>query len=81
MAETAKELKEPLPPIVLDLGRVKRKQIKRLKQGTGPLLDEVHEAIASVRDELGDEAEGKELMPVVLLYRRKNKKKKGFFVW
>ena len=78
MTETSQE---PLPPIVLDLGKVKRKQIKRLKQGTGPLLDEVHEAIASVRDELADEAEGKELVPVVLLYERKRKKKKGFFVW
>ena len=80
MSEATAELKEKLPPIVLDLGRVKRKQVKRLKRGEGPLLDEVHEAIASVHHELGDEIEGKGLVPVVLIYERK-RKKKGFFVW
>lgn len=78
MSET---LGEPLPPIVLDLGKVKRKQIKKLKRGTGPLLGEVHEAIAGVHQELAAEAEGKELVPVVLLYERKRKKQKGWFVW
>ncbi len=74
--------REPSVPIVVDLGKVKRKQVKRLKQGTGPLLDEVHEAVSSVHQELGDDAEGKELVPVVLLYERKRKKRKrGFFVW
>ena len=72
---------EPTPPIVLDLGKVRRKQVKRLKQGAGPLLEEVHEAVASVHHELGAEAKAQELVPVVLLYERKRKKKKGFFVW
>ncbi len=72
---------EPIVPIVLDLGKVKGKQIKKLKRGTGPLLDEVHEAVSTVHQELGDEAEGRELVPLVLLYERKRKKKRGWFVW
>ena len=71
----------PVPPIVLDLGKVKRKRIKQLKRGSGPLLEEIHEAVASVGRELADEAEGKELLPVVLLYERKRKKPRGFFAW
>ncbi len=73
--------RESTAPIVLDLGKVKRKQVKKLKRGTGPLLDEVHEAISSVHQELTAEAEGKALVPVVLLYERKRKKKRGWFVW
>ncbi len=72
---------EPIVPIVLDLGKVKRKRIKKLKRGTGPLLDEVHEAVATVQQELGQQAAGRELVPLVLLYERKRKKKRGWFVW
>ncbi len=71
----------PTVPIVLDLGKVKRKQVKKLKQGVGPLIGEVHEAIASVHQELVADADGKVLVPVVLLYERKRKKRRGFFVW
>ncbi len=71
----------PMAPIVLDLGKVKRKQIKKLKRGTGSLLAEVHEAVATVHHELGGEAESRELVPLVLLYERKRKKKRGWFVW
>ena len=83
MSETPQEPtpREPVVPIVLDLGKVKRKQIKKLKRGTGPLLDEVHEAVAAVHQELADEGGSRELVPVVLLYERKRKKQRGWFVW
>ncbi len=73
--------REPVAPIVLDLGKVKRKQVKKLKRGTGPLVGEVHEAIAAVHRERVAEEEGKELIPVVLLYERKRKKQRGWLVW
>ncbi len=78
MSETPRD---QMVPIVLDLGKVKRKQVKKLKQGIGPLLGEVHEAIASVHQELAAEADGKVLVPVVLLYERKRKKRRGWLVW
>lgn len=68
-------------PIVIDLGKVKRKQVKRLKRGEGPLLEEVQQVVAGVRESLGDEAEGKELLPVVVLYRRRRKRPKSLFTW
>lgn len=68
-------------PIVIDLGTVKRKRIKRLKRGEGPLVEEVEQVVAGVRERLGAEAEGKELVPVVVLYRRKRKRPKSLFGW
>jgi hypothetical protein len=64
------------PPIVIDLGKVSKKQIRALKEGTGDLVDEVDEIMTRVREQLGDEAKGKELVPVVLLYKRKPRKQR-----
>jgi len=64
-------------PIVVKLGKASKKKIGRLKDGEGPLVADVLEAMAQVKAELGKEAEGKELVPVVLVYRQK-RKKRGF---
>jgi hypothetical protein len=58
-------------PIVVDLGKVKRKRIKQLKRGEGVLLDDVQEAVVRVRERLGEQATGKVLVPVVVVYRKK----------
>lgn len=64
----------PLPSIAVDLGRVKRKWIKNLKKGRGPLLAEVRKVMSRVpRDPAG----GRQLLPVVMLYQRKRKRKKA----
>lgn len=63
-------------PIVIDLGRISKKRIRALKDGTGDLVDEIDEVMARVREELGAEASGKELVPVVLVYKRKPKKRR-----
>ena len=68
-------------PIVLDLGKVKDKRVKQLKRGRGKLLAEVHEAIDQVRSSLGPEAESKEIVPVVLVYRKKPKKSGYKWMW
>jgi hypothetical protein len=67
------------PPIVIDLGKQKRKRIKQLKKGRGRLVDRVNEVVAQVRLELGPEAEGKELVPVAVIVRRNAKCRKGMF--
>lgn len=36
--------------IVVDLGKQKRKAIKRLRKGTGKLMDEVNECIEELRE-------------------------------
>lgn len=62
-------------PIVIDLGKVKSKHIRRLKRGRGKLTDDVNEVVDQVRSQLGGEAHEKLFVPVVLVYRKKNKKK------
>lgn len=63
-------------PIVIDLGKVSKKRIQALKDGTGDLLDEVADVMGRVREKLGDDAKGKELVPVVLVYKRKPRKRR-----
>jgi len=65
-------------PIILDLGKKKRKVIKALKRGRGRLVDEVAQTLQEVRMGLSpEEAQGKEFVPIVLIYRRKQKKRRG----
>jgi hypothetical protein len=68
-----------LPPVVLDLGKTKRKLIRELKKGEGELMEEVAAAIEAVRSNLGAEVEGKVLAPVVIIYERRVRRKTGFF--
>jgi len=64
------------PPVIIDLGKVSRKQAKQLKKGKGLYLTEVQPAIAEATAKLGDRAAGKEIVPVVVLYRKKPNKLK-----
>jgi|GEM_PF-1395224 len=66
-----------LAPIIIDLGKEKRKRIKDLKRGRGRLMNEVAGVINEARMNLGAEAEGKELIPIILIYRKKRKRKGG----
>ncbi len=77
MAQTA----ESTIPIVIDLGKTRRKDVKRLKRGRGKLMDEIRQVMAEVQANLGEETEGKELVPVVILYRRRGKRGKQMGVW
>jgi hypothetical protein len=61
-------------PTVIDLGKVRPKRIKQLRQGQGPLVQKVDEALREVRQRLPGELAGKQLVPVVLVYRKKRKK-------
>ncbi|NTX01526.1 hypothetical protein HUA74_40035 [Myxococcus sp. CA051A] len=63
-------------PVVIDMGKQRNKKLKALKRGRGALMLEVGEALNEVRDRLGEEAFGKQLVPVVLIYRKQAKKKK-----
>jgi Family of unknown function (DUF6200) len=63
-------------PVVIDLGKTRRKRIKQLKRGRGKLIDETREVVEDLRASLGPEAAGKELVPVVIVYRKKLKKRR-----
>jgi hypothetical protein len=62
------------PPVLVDLGRKRRKQIKRLKRGEGPLVDELAEVLNQVRDQLGADLAGKTVLPVVVIYERRRRR-------
>lgn len=69
-------MSEEVAPIVVDLGSVSKKRIRALREGTGPLVDEIAEVLERVRAELGADAQGKQLVPVVVVYKRKKPKKR-----
>ena len=64
-------------PIVVDLGKKKKKQIRNLKRGRGPLLEDVADVVEKVRASLPEQLAGKELVPVVIVYRQKKKRSGG----
>ena len=73
-AEGTDDGPDVVTPVVVDLGKVKRKHVKRLKRGEGRLADEVLDVLDEVTEELGDELEGATMVPVVMVYERKPKK-------
>lgn len=54
--------------LLVDLGRPRRKHIKRLKRGFGRLTAPIEATIESARQQFGIDP-GREIVPVVLLYR------------
>jgi hypothetical protein len=58
-------------PVIIDLGRQKPKALKDLKKGEGKLWGEVLDIIEEVEDQLGEQADGKVFVPVVLIYQKK----------
>jgi len=69
---------EQTAPIILDLGKKKRRALKDLKRGRGRLIDDVEQSLEEIRASLGSELEGKQLVPIVIVYKRKDKKRNGF---
>lgn len=65
------------PPIIIDLGKRKKKEIKRMKQGEGDIREDVEEALVYAAEALGDKAKGKVLVPVVLIVEKKAKRWRG----
>ena len=70
---------EIVAPIIVSLGKKKKKQIKRLKRGKGGTMDEVLDVIDQVQANLGDQAAGKILVPIVVIYRQKQRRVRGLF--
>ncbi len=76
MADTAKADSQPNeaasePPIILDLGKKRRKQIKLLKKGTGKLMAEVQDCIQELK-QAGRVSE--QARPVIVLVRERRRR-------
>ncbi len=68
---------EQIAPIVVNLGKVKRSKVKDLERGEGKLMDDVRDVMEQVRASLGAQAEGVQLVPVVIVYQKKPKRRPG----
>ncbi len=66
-----------IAPIVIDLGKKKKGRIKDLKRGGGRLMAEVAGVLSQVQAGLGDDAGNKQLVPVVLIYKKKTRRRKN----
>ena len=60
-------------PVIVDLGKKSKKAIRKLKRGTGKLMDEVDDAIDQVRAHLSEADKDKQIIPVLVIYQRKRK--------
>ncbi len=71
---TEKNSPEEYAPIIIDLGRYKRKRVRRLRRGkSGRLLDKVQDCVDELKTsgQIADSAQ-----PVVIVVREKRKKRK-----
>jgi hypothetical protein len=60
------------PTVILDLGKHKRKQIKRLRKGGGPLMADVKSAVAEYQQN-GTIAAGNPVVVVVVVGQKRRK--------
>jgi len=67
---------DQLSPVILKVGKKKKRAIKDFKRGRGRLMYEIEQTLADVRAALGARAAGKELVPVVMIYRQKQKRRR-----
>jgi hypothetical protein len=60
--------------LVLDLGKQKKKKIKKMRKGSGVLMGDVQDALSNLRANGAIDANAR---PVIIVVREKPKKKKG----
>ena len=63
-------------PIIMEVGKAKKKDIRDVKRGQGKIMGDLQDAMAEVTSSLGDQADGKQMVPVVLVYKKKRKRSK-----
>jgi hypothetical protein len=63
--------------VIVDLGSATKKKVDRLKKGKGPLMEELESVIDEVMEALPEHVDGKTILPVVAIYRKKSKRSKA----
>lgn len=76
MDDNERDLAEVNPPLIVNMGKQRRKRIKDFKRGRGKLVRTVQEVLEEVRDQLGPDAKDKLLVPIVVLFERKQRKRR-----
>ncbi len=62
-------------PVVIDLGKKRRKQIKKLRKGSGKLMDRVATCIQELKS---SGSISQSAQPVIIVVKQKKKKRMGF---
>lgn len=65
-------------PVLVDVGKRRTKHLRQLARREGPLVAEVNGVIEQVRTELAGELAGKTLVPLVIIYRKKSRRRRAF---
>ena len=63
--------------LIVDMGKRKKKDIKRLRRGRGKLMDRISNTMGQLKEE-GEIPEGS---PVVVVLVREKRKKSGWTMW
>ncbi len=71
MSEKAETAAESAAPVIIDLGKQKKKRVKRLRKGEGRLMRDIAMAMEELKDE-GVVTGGAQ--PVIVVVREKRKK-------
>lgn len=74
--ETKVSSTEMTQPVIIDLGKQRASSLRELKKGEGKLWDEVLDVAEEVKEMLGVEADGKVLIPVIMLYQEKSRRRR-----
>jgi hypothetical protein len=74
MSDSSSQSNTPVPYVV-DLGKAKKRQVRKFKQGRGRLYEDAQDVIEEVRARMGADGQGKEIVPVIMLYRKKGRRK------
>ena len=60
-------------PVIIHMGKKTKKQLKKLRKGSGRLSETVDAKMSNVQERISDD---KEVFPLIITYRRKKNKKK-----
>jgi len=63
-------------PIIMEIGKAKKKDIRDVSRGQGKIMGDLQDAMSEVTSSLGEQADGKQFVPVVLVYRKKSRSKR-----
>jgi len=63
-------------PIIMEIGRAKKRDIRDVARGQGKIMNDLQDAMSEVTSTLGDQADGKQFVPVVLVYKKKRRAKR-----
>ncbi len=67
---------EIITPLVIEMGKLSKKKLKAFKKGKGSLVNEVIEVLSEVTGSVSSETESRSIIPVVMVYEKKPRKKR-----